>query len=117
MTKIFRSSALTLCVLVAVPGAYAQTGTRAEAQTVNSWTGKTVTAEAIQLSPGAWGYEVMVDGKRYIRQEMVPGIAGMHHFRNEADAVKVGALAVSKMQAGTSPFSITADELRALKVL
>lgn len=40
-----------------------------------------------------WGYELYVDGKKIIRQAMMPAVGGICAFMSEADAMKMGSLA------------------------
>src|SRR5450432_3113004 len=45
--------------------------------------------QPIQTATG-WGYEILANGKTYIRQEFIPAIEGYHPFKTKEDAVSVG---------------------------
>ncbi len=63
-----------------------------------------------------WGYDIFVDGKRTIRQPIIPGVAGNNAFRTEEEARKVGQLAADKMkQTGSLP-TIQPAELDSLGI-
>lgn len=44
-----------------------------------------------------WGYSVYADGKLYIQQPFIPGIAGTHGFASKEDAQKAGKLILKKV--------------------
>lgn len=61
--------------------------------------------------PGGYGYDVIVDGKRFIHQNFIPAIPGNRAFQSEADAIKVGTAVVQKIKKREIP-SITKEELQ-----
>ena len=63
-----------------------------------------------------WGYDIYVEGKKYIHQTTIPSIPGMLGFASKKDAKKVGALVMEKIGKNEMPPSVTPDELKALKV-
>ncbi len=63
-----------------------------------------------------WGYDIFVDGKRMIRQPIIPGIAGNNAFRTEEEARKVGQLAADKMKRTGSLPTIQPAELDSLGI-
>src|ERR1700704_1087110 len=50
-----------------------------------------------------WGYEIITDGKTYIRQEFIPAMQNKHGFRTKEDALKVGHKVISKISMRQSP--------------
>lgn len=57
-----------------------------------------------------WGYEILVNNKRLIRQEIIPAIAGRRGFATEAEAAIVGKLVIKKMSTTKFP-TVTEQEL------
>ncbi|SHM10779.1 protein of unknown function [Chitinophaga jiangningensis] len=73
-----------------------------------------VVVEPFQIRQG-WGYKVNVDGKTFIYQNVVPGIAGNHVFRSKEDALRVGQLMVAKLTSHQIP-AVTAAEIQQLHI-
>ena len=71
-----------------------------------------VTYEIVFTESG-YGYKVYVDGNLYISQPNIPAMSGTASFQNEADARKIAELAVSKINQGVMPPTITLEELKA----
>jgi hypothetical protein len=67
-------------------------------------------------TPLGWGYEVLTDGKVYIRQEFIPAINGRRGFPTEALARATGKLVMEKLKNKQLPAITTAD-LQQLGVL
>lgn len=63
-----------------------------------------------------WGYDLYVDKKRTIHQDIIPAVAGNDAFATEADASKIGALAADKMKLTGSFPAITIHELDSLGI-
>lgn len=71
-----------------------------------------ITVRAIQTTEG-WGYEILADGKVYIRQVNIPAIQGKKSFKSKEDALFVGNKAVRKMVEGKGKLPvITVEELK-----
>jgi hypothetical protein len=70
----------------------------------------------IQISNG-WGYEILANGKPYIRQQFIPAIEGHHTFKTKEDALTVGNKVVEKMKQGEHLPTISIDELNQMGVL
>lgn len=64
---------------------------------------------------GGWGYQVMVDHRSFICQDVIPGIAGNRPFRTKTDAQRVGQAVVEKLMAHQRP-TITLTELMKMQV-
>ena len=65
--------------------------------------------------PGGWGYNIMVDHKIFIHQEMIPAIQGNKAFGSKIDAEKVSNLIVHKITSKRMP-SVTKSELDSLQI-
>ncbi|HMX04690.1 MAG TPA: DUF4907 domain-containing protein [Chitinophagales bacterium] len=66
---------------------------------------------------GGWGYDILIDTVRYVHQEHIPAINGLHPFASESDAYKTGELAIKKLEQGIMPPTITVEELRELGIV
>ena len=69
-----------------------------------------VEVKPIQTSIG-WGYDIMVDGKRYIHQDFIPGISGRRGFDSKEQAMLVGNKVVSKVTGSKMSPSINIEDL------
>jgi hypothetical protein len=69
-----------------------------------------VSLKALQLNSG-WGYEIVVDGKTFIRQTAIPAVDGNIGFSTKKQALLVGNHAMAKLKNGKLP-QITVAELR-----
>ena len=67
---------------------------------------KTVPAEG-----NTWGYEVLIDGKPYIRQLSIPGVPGNKGFTSKNQADATARLVADKIRNNVMPPAVTADEL------
>ncbi|WP_338870694.1 DUF4907 domain-containing protein [Spirosoma sp. SC4-14] len=63
-----------------------------------------------------WGYDILRNGKAFIHQPTVPGVAGTVGFANAEQAQKVGERAVEKLEQEKDLPTLTHDELRQLGV-
>jgi uncharacterized protein DUF4907 len=70
----------------------------------------------IQVSSG-WGYEILANGKPYIRQQFIPAIEGHHSFKTKEDALTVGSRVIEKMKQGEQLPTISIEELNQMGVL
>jgi|SRR5450432_3469657 Domain of unknown function (DUF4907) len=66
-------------------------------------------AEPVQTVYG-WGYNIIADGKVYIKQEYKPAVPGKQGFKSAAEAMLVGNLVVKKITENQLP-TITIREL------
>ncbi len=74
-----------------------------------------VKLEIIQLDEG-WGYEIIIDDKKFISQKCIPAIDGNLVFKNKSDAIKVGRLVIRKLENKLAP-TITKEDLKDLKLI
>ena len=63
---------------------------------------------------GGWGYDIYIDGKRYIHQPHLPAVGGNQPFATELQAKKVGAFVADKIGRGIMPPSVTPAEVDSL---
>jgi hypothetical protein len=80
-------------------------------------TTSTLMVRSFQNQSQDWGYDILQNGKIYIHQPHIPGIAGNLGFESEADAQKVAQLVILKIVQQQTPPSISQQELDSLGVL
>jgi hypothetical protein len=76
----------------------------------------TIRASVIKLNKG-WGYEITVNGKKYINQTIIPAIEGNFTFGSPEDAQKTANLVAQKLLQNIFPPSVNVSELDSLEVL
>ena len=64
-----------------------------------------------------YGYDISADSIPLIHQQSIPGMPGNEGFRTKNDAQKVARLAITKIQRGEMPPTISHDELKSLNVV
>lgn len=62
-----------------------------------------------------WGYEIFVDGQRFIHQDQIPGAPGKQNFVSQQEALLVGELVIKKIKENELP-SIHSPELDSLNI-
>jgi len=77
---------------------------------------RTIETTVFQVEAG-WGYDVYVDGKRFIHQPYIPVIQGNKPFDNEIDAKKVAELVAGKIQMNSIPPTVSYQELDSLGII
>ena len=65
--------------------------------------------------PGGWGYNILVDHKIFIHQQIIPAIPGNKVFGSKIDAEKTSNLVVQKITNKHLP-SVTKRELDSLQI-
>jgi Domain of unknown function (DUF4907) len=65
-----------------------------------------------------WGYDILVNNKVFIHQEIIPSIQGKKYFVSKQEAESVGELVVSKMKQGKGGGfpEITEADIDSLKI-
>lgn len=72
----------------------------------------------VQESPnGGYGYSILQDGKMVIDQPHVPAVSGRNGFKSEEYASITASFAITKLQQGMFPPTISIDELDSLGVI
>jgi hypothetical protein len=66
--------------------------------------------KAFQIGQG-WGFDILVNNKKYIHQTNIPAINGKKTFKTKEDAMKIAGLMKSKMCKNILPPSITLQEI------
>jgi hypothetical protein len=64
-----------------------------------------------------WGYDIYINGSRTIHQPTIPAVSGIHYFKTEEEALKVGEYATSKMRTSGSFPTLSIEELDSLGVI
>jgi flagellar basal body-associated protein FliL len=74
-----------------------------------------VQVRATQNANG-WGYEILTDGKVYIKQDFIPAIPGKHSFETKEQALQVGNKVLDKIEHKQLPV-ITPAELKEMNII
>jgi hypothetical protein len=74
-----------------------------------------VQVRAIQNANG-WGYEILTDGKVYIKQDLIPAIPGRRSFETKEQALAVGNKVLDKLEHNQMP-TITLTELKEMNII
>lgn len=74
------------------------------------------TYRIISSIANTYGYEILINGKAFIRQKNIPGLPGSTGFKRKEDAEKVAQLVLKKMTVAIMPPSIDKHELDSMKV-
>ena len=72
-----------------------------------------ITARIIEAPNGTFGYEVLSNGKLFVRQTNLPGRPGLNGCPTREHAEKFSALVMEKIQRGEMPPTVTAEDLKA----
>lgn len=72
---------------------------------------------AVEVATGAYGYNILQDGKVFIKQDVVPSLQGNKHFSTEEDAIKVGEFVANKLRNGIMPPTISPEDIESLGVV
>jgi hypothetical protein len=75
-----------------------------------------VSSEIFQSGEG-WGYDIFVDGRKYVHQPYIPAVSGNRPFDSSEDAQKTAELVKHKVKKGIMPPGVTLKELDSLGVL
>jgi len=74
------------------------------------------TYRIISSIANTYGYEILVNGKPFIRQKNIPGLSGTAGFKRKQDAEKCARLVLKKLSAGIMPPSVEKHELDSMKI-
>ena len=64
-----------------------------------------------------FGYEIFVNGQKFISQRSIPCLQGNNGFVQKTQAESVAKLVITKITEGQMPPSVTIDELEKLKAI
>ncbi len=73
-----------------------------------------ITYQIIAGSDNTFGYDISVDGKKYIHQPFIPGLSGIKGFKSAEQAEKVALFLIEKMKKGETRPNISPAELHQL---
>jgi hypothetical protein len=85
--------------------------------TANPYRDVNLSFKIIPSENNTFGYEILMDGRLYIRQPTIPGLPGNTGFNNKETAMKVADLVISKIKKNEMPPSVTVEELKKLNAL
>lgn len=60
---------------------------------------------------GGWGFDIYVDGRRYIHQPTVPVISGTQGFQTREQSERAGGMMVAKLKEGKMPPALDESDL------
>ena len=75
-----------------------------------------VQLKAFETGSG-WGYEILANGKTYIKQSFIPAVEGEKSFKTKEDALLVGNKVIEKMKQGQQLPTISIDDLKEMKII
>lgn len=84
--------------------------------TVSIYSDSDTTYRIIPSIADTYGYEILINGKAFIRQKNIPGLPGSTGFKRKEDADKTAQLVLKKLAAGIMPPSIDKHELDSMIV-
>ena len=80
--------------------------------------GRTYSVETEPLDTAkGYSYTISVDGRKFIKQTIIPVVAGFHYFETAEDALNTGKVVVSKMIHSADLPSLTKEDLIKLGIL
>lgn len=77
-----------------------------------------VSFKIIQIQkPKGFGYDIYIDGKRFLHQPNIPAISGNLSFASRKDAKKVATFVTNKIRKNIMPPSVTLKDLDILGII
>lgn len=73
--------------------------------------------EIFNTNENEFGYDILVNGMKYVHQPHIPAIEGMAGFKSKEDAEKTASLMIEKIKNNIIPPTISKAELDSLGVL
>ena len=83
----------------------------------NAYAKADISAKIIPAEGNTWGYDILVEGERFIHQPSKPGLPGNQGFATKEKARKVANLMIQKIKQGQMPPGVTIEEMKKLKAL
>ncbi|EKR62057.1 MULTISPECIES: DUF4907 domain-containing protein [Leptospira] len=77
----------------------------------SSYTNAKIRIQTFDVNSGEYGYDVYVDGSRFVHQPHIPGRHGTEGFQNQKQAERVATLVSEKIRKGLIPPTITREEV------
>jgi hypothetical protein len=72
--------------------------------------------ETFQNDTSGWGYDILIEGKKYVHQPHIPAISGNKGFSTQHEAEKVAELVKYKIKNNIMPPSVSPEELDSLGI-
>jgi hypothetical protein len=69
-----------------------------------------------QESIGGFGYDVMMNGRLYLHQPMIPAVQGLKTFNSEKDAKKMAEFVLTKIKNNVMPPTVSISEIDSLGI-
>jgi hypothetical protein len=85
--------------------------------TLNPYSDAVLTSRIIPSEGITFGYEILMNGRLYIRQPNIPGLPGNAGFKDRETADRVAKLVIDKIRRNEMPPSITPQELKKINAL
>jgi hypothetical protein len=107
-----------LCCLLAGGAALGQTAQKEAKPSFpagNAYAKANITTKIIPAEGNTWGYDILIEGERFVHQSSKPGLPGNRGFATKAKAQKVADLVVAKIKKGQMPPSVSIEEMKQLK--
>ena len=116
LKKIGLTSALWLCTLPLL-AQQAPAAKQPAFPAAAAYAKANIQAKLIPAEGNTWGYDILVEGERFIHQPSKPGLPGNRGFSTQAKARKVANLMIKKIRKGEMPPSITLEEMKKLNAI
>ncbi len=78
---------------------------------------RSVEVKVIKSGNNHYGYDIHMDGKKFIHQPHMPGVPGNKGFANQEIALKVGEFVAEKIKRNVIPPTISVQELKEIGAL
>lgn len=69
-----------------------------------------------QESIGGFGYDIMMNGRLYLHQPMIPAVQGLKTFNSEKDAKKMAEFVLTKIKNNIMPPTVSISEIDSLGI-
>lgn len=69
-----------------------------------------------QESIGGFGYDIMMNGRLYLHQPMIPAVQGLKTFNSEKDAKKMAEFVLAKIKNNIMPPTVSISEIDSLGI-
>lgn len=69
------------------------------------------------VKSSGFGYDILMNGERYIHQSTIPAVSGNQYFKTEGEAKTIASFVCYKIQNNILPPTITLHELDSLGIM
>ncbi len=77
----------------------------------------TITTKAFKTDDGGWGYDILINGKTFIHQTVIPTVNGRFTFESKEDAKITAAFVTEILMQNNGLPTVSLEELEKLNVL